>query len=186
VTAQALSIMICLASGAFGRQWPQERCDERASQILVSASRHDVDPVLMLALEAYECDMREDVDARVYRVVRGKKKLAGFDACPMGVRVMDVGRRRRLGPADLYEVAAAKLERWRDWCRSGHPGGGNTLRFPHHHVAHYNQGNPEYSYQVLAVAAAIGGRPFRDQNRLRARTLEIVRRLRLVFSPKRS
>lgn len=186
MTAQALSLAICLASGAFGRQWSQELCDERAGQVLASAARHDVDPLLMLALEVYECDMREDVDAKVYKVVRGKRKLAGYDACPMGVRIMDVGRRRALGPADLYEVAASRLGRWRRWCRRGHPGGGNTLHHPHHHVAHYNQGNPAYSFQVLAVMAAVGGRPPRDVVLLTPRTLEIVRRLRLVFTPRRS
>jgi hypothetical protein len=101
----------------------------------------------------------------------------------MGVRVIGVERRARLGPADLYEMAAARLARWKRWCERGHPGKRYPGHLPrgHHYSAHFNQGNPTYSYQVLAVRAALERRPIRNVLLLTPRALEHVRRIALAW-----
>lgn len=181
MTVEALAQVMCLVSGIFGRPaWDEPKCLERAGHVLEAARRHAVDPLLMVALEVQECDMR-DSDAPIYKVVGGRRRLAGYDACPMGVRIMGVSQRQRHDAASLYELAAARLERWRKWCRRGHPGGRYPGHLPagHHHVAHYNQGNPRYADQVLAIKDALEGgiaRPGRAGD-LTPRTREIVKRI---------
>ncbi len=175
MTTEALAHLLCLASGIFGRPaWSEAKCSERAEMIESAAVRHSVDPILMVALDVWECDL-QDRDNPVYEVVRGKKRLVGYDACPMGVRILDVGERSRHGAASLYELAASKLARWSRWhSRSRHSG--------HHFVAHYNPGNPVYADQVLAIGAMLGGRTVKRGPNLTARTLEILRRLGRVLS----
>lgn len=182
MTASALAQVLCLVSGIFGRPaWDEAKCAERAEMIGASSRRHGIDPVLMVAHEAWECDML-DRDAPVYRVVSGRKKLVGYDACPMGVRVIGVERRARLGPAELYEMAAARLARWKRWCERGHPGKRYPGHLPagHHYSAHFNQGNPTYSYQVLAVRDALLRRT-PSPRFLTERALEHVRRIALAW-----
>lgn len=182
MTVEALAAVLCLASGIFGRpSWDADKCAERAGVIEAAAARHGVDPLLMVALDVHECELR-DVDAPVYKKVRGSEELVGYDACPMGVRIMGVESRRSYDVPALYELAAARLEHWRGWCGRGHPGGRHLGRLPrhHHYVAHYNQGNPTYADQVLAIRDALGGRPRRAEKmqHLTPRTEEICARIR--------
>ena len=183
MTVEALAAVLCLASGIFGRPaWDADKCADRAAVVAAAAARHGVDPLLMVALDVHECELR-DVDAPVYKTVGGREELVGYDACPMGVRVMGVERRRSYDVPALYELAAARLEHWRDWCGRGHPGGRARLgHLPrhHHHVAHYNQGNPTYANQVLAIRDALGGRLRRAEKmqHLTPRTEEMLRRIR--------
>jgi hypothetical protein len=176
VTAPMLAQMICLASGIFGRPaWDAGKCAEHAGYVLEAAARHHQDPVLMVAHNVVECDMN-DRDNPVYAVVRGRKKLVGYDACPMGVRIMGAARRADFGPRELYEAAARKLEKWERWCKKKHRGQG------HHFVRHYNEGNPAYADQVLGVRATLLGRSA-GRYVLVPRITEIVRRLSKVFVP---
>lgn len=183
MTLAALSKTICLAWLAYGRApLPESECDERASLILRASARHRVDPVLVLAHDVHECDLRR-VDAPIYERVRGKLVVVGYDRCPMGVRIREMGPR----PSDeyLYDLAAKKLARWRRWCLAGHPGGKyRGPRSGHHYVAHYNPGNPDYEHQVLAHAAVLRGREVSPANapHLTGRTWDIVRRMRRTFA----
>lgn len=156
MTVPALASVICLASGIFGRPaWTEEKCLARAEIVVDVARRHGLDPLLLLAIDVVECDLN-DRDARIYKKVGGKKRLVGHDACPMGVRIMGPENRSQHDDASLHELAAKKLARWRKWCRAGHPGGKyRGTRAPHHFVAHYNEGNPIYADQVLAVRDAL-------------------------------
>lgn len=184
MTAPALAAVLCLASSIYGRPaWDEAKCAERAGMILAAAGRHRVDPLLMVAIDMQECDQRDE-DAPIYKMVRGKNTLVGYDACPMGVRIMGVARRAALGPAELYEIAAARLARWRRWCRAGHPGGRypGHLHAGHHYSAHYNQGNPSYSHQVLARREVLAGKKVGlDDVDLTPRTRETLRRLQLAI-----
>lgn len=182
MTLAALSKVICLAWVAYGRApLPETECDGRALLVRQAAERHRVDPVLMVAVDVQECDLR-GVDAPIYEEVRGRKIVVGYDRCPMGVRIMGVGERP--DAAALYDLAAKKLKRWERWCRAGHPGGKYRGRGPHHHVAHYNPGNPVYEHQVLAFFSVLRGRPVSpvDAPHLTARSREIVRRLARTFA----
>jgi hypothetical protein len=174
VTVSLLAQILCLASGIFGRPaWDGDKCAERAMMIQTAAAAHSLDPLLMVAIDVQECDLR-DRDNPVYRVVRGRRQLVGYDACPMGVRILGAGERAGYDAAALYELAATRLERWRDWhARARHRG--------HPFVAHYNPGNPEYAAQVLAFWAALGGRPVKRGGNLTERTVEILRRLGRVL-----
>lgn len=188
MTLAALSKMICLAWVAYGRAPLSEaECDGRARLVRQAAERHQVDPVLMLSVDVQECDLR-DTDAPIYEVVRGRRTVVGYDRCPMGVRVM--GTEKDLGASDLYDLAAQKIKRWERWCRAGHPGGKYRGRGSHHHLAHYNPGNPVYAHQVLAFAAVLRGRPVSpaDAQHLTGRSREIIRRLvrTLARGPRRS
>jgi hypothetical protein len=184
VTLAELAAVVCLASGIFGRPaWDAQQCEQRAALVLATAERHSVDPVVMVAVDVLECELRDDVDAPFYKVVRGRRRLAGYDACPMGVRVRGVARRRALSAADIYDEAASRLAWWRSWCQAGHPGRGREPsrsylgRGRHSYVAHYNWGNPDYAAQVLAVAAALRGRQVRDVRHLSERAVAFVRRI---------
>ncbi len=174
MTLSVLAKMICLASGVFGRPaWDASKCDEHAAYLMTSAARHEISPVLMVAVNVVECDMRE-VDNPIYAKVRGKDRLVGYDACPMGVRIKGPENRRRYGSGDLYELAASRMERWKIWCARRHRGSG------HHFISHYNEGNPTYAAQVLGVFASLRVRSVK-KDLLTERTLEIVRRLAKVF-----
>lgn len=165
MTVHELARVMCLVSGIFGRPaWDQAKCEERARHVDEAASRYSVDRLLVVAVDVYECDMR-DRDAPIYEETRRGRKLVGYDACPMGVRVRDLAERRRLSPRDLYDRGAALLSRRRR--------GGLGL-------AGYNPGNPAYVYQVLAIRAAIVGTRPRWLDALTPRTAEIVRRIRAV------
>lgn len=190
MTVEALSAVLCLASGVFGRPaWDLDKCDERAAVVLAAAARHGVDPLLMVALDVHECELR-DKDASVYKTIGDRRRLVGYDACPMGVRIMGVDRRGSYDVAALYELAAARLERWRNWCGRGHPGGRYHahLLSRHHYVAHYNQGNPTYSNQVLAIRDALRGRFDEAESRssLTPRTSDIVQRYQKILRRRRS
>jgi hypothetical protein len=186
VTLAALSKIICLAWSVYGRPpLDSAECDARARDVLGPAVRHELDPVLLVAVDVQECDLRDDVAAPVYRQVGRRRVLAGHDRCPMGVRVMDA--RREYSRAELYEVAAAKLDRWRRWCAAGHPGNKYRGSGRHHFVAHYNPGNPTYEHQVLTFYARLRGRPVPEERvfYLTPRSREIERRLRVKFSRSR-
>lgn len=195
MTAEALSFALCLASGIFGRPaWTVEKCDERAIQISEIAKQHDVDPLLMVAVNIQECDMREDVDALVTVGEGRHKRVVGIDACPMGVRIMGpAGVRLHAALHDdnqvaarvaLYDTAARAMVRWKRWCSRGHQGNAPLPLFStqHHFIAHYNQGDPTYSHQVLGIQAALARRPIKPEHerRFTERTKEIVRRLLLA------
>lgn len=189
MTLAALSKIICLASSIYARPAPSPaECDLRAREVSEAADRHGLDPVLLVAIDIQECDLRDDVDAPVYRQVgKGKKKvLVGHDRCPMGVRVMDV--RKKLDRAELYEVAARKLDLWRRWCAAGHPGGKyQGRRDRHHFAAHYNPGNPAYESQVMTFYSRLRRVPVRERDlpNLTPRTREISRRLLAKFPTRR-
>ena len=185
MTVAALAHLMCLASGVFGRPaWSEAKCAAEAASMLAAAERHSVDPVLMLAIDVQECDMRDGVyldrhgrqrraDNPVFATVRGKKKLVAYDSCPMGLR-LPAAERLRMDNASIYERAARKLAAIR-------------AMFPHkkpHHVAQWNPGNPAYGYQVLAFATTLRGRrvPAKTASHLAERTAEIVRRLSLALS----
>lgn len=185
MTATAFAQLMCLVSGIFGRPaWPAEKCEKEAALLLAAANRHDVDPVLMLAIDVQECDMKDGeyrdrhgrlrrADNPVYAKVRGRKKLVAYDSCPMGLR-LPVKDRLRLDNAALYERAARKLAALRAMFPRQKP----------HHVARWNPGNPEYAYQVLAFATVLRGKRMsaRVASHLADRTVEIVRRLTLALA----
>jgi len=182
VTLAALSKIICLAWGIYGRtQLADAECDERAREVLAAAGRHRVDPVLMVAVDVQECDLRDDVGAPFYKTVRGRRVLAGRDHCPMGVRTWDS---RRYARAALYDEAARRLSRWKRWCAAGHPGGKYRGAGDHHFVSHYNPGNPAYESQVMTFYRRLRRLPVRerDASRMTPRTREIERRLARRFS----
>jgi len=171
-----LSQKLYLTSLVFGRGWNWEKAEERAGMIEAAAQRHKVDPALMVAIDAYECDLR-DRDASVYAMVHGRRRLVGYDACPMGMRIMGVGRRARYNAVQLYEMAAADLERSRKVCLgSGHPARICAERA----VAKRNSRNRDYAAQVFAIAAALRGQRA-PEDHLTRRTVEIVRRLLRIF-----
>jgi hypothetical protein len=178
MTVEALSLTICLASGIFGRPaWTPEKCTERAGQILSIAERHGLDPLLMVAVNIQECDMREDVSAYVRVGTGSGRRVVAVDACPMGVRFWGARALEPHDPQALYELAAQRMERWKRWCERDH-----RLE-EHHFISHYNQGNPVYSSQVLGVLAAITHRKLELKHLLAFtdRTREIVRRLTRTF-----
>jgi len=171
VTLAVLAKMLCLASGIFGRPaWDDARCSEHAGYVMEAADRHGVDPVLMVAVNIFECDMGDKDNP-----IRRDGKLVGYDACPMGVRIIGVEHRQKYGPADLYELAAVRMERWKRWCERSHRGR------HHHYIKHYNEGNPAYAPQILAVMAILKLRGARHGELLKDRTIEIVRRLARLF-----
>jgi len=200
MTVEALALTICLASSIFGRPaWTPEKCAERAGQIMSIAERHGLDPLLMVAVNIQECDMREDVNAYVWvggggGTVRGGtarggtargientgrgRRVVAVDACPMGVRFWGARIWERHDPQELYELAAQRMERWKRWCERAHLGPEE-----HHFISHYNQGNPVYASQVLGVLAAITHRKIELRHLLAFtdRTREIVRRLTRTF-----
>jgi hypothetical protein len=182
MTIEALSLTLCLVSGIFGRPaWDTEKCTERAEQILSIATSHNIDPLLMVAVNVQECDMRENVDAMVYQGTGKKRKVIGRDACPMGIRLMGEAAKRKYEPKELYEMAAQKMERWKNWCEKGHQGQlyKGLKGDKHHFIYHYNQGNPIYAAQVLSILATIKGKSLNEkyEQDLTPRSKEIIRRL---------
>lgn len=170
MTLAILAKMLCLASGIFGRPaWDDAKCTEHARYVMEASDKHGVDPVLMVAIDIVECDMRE-----VDNPVRRGGRVVGYDACPMGVRILGVQRRRQYKTGDLYELAATRMERWKKWCSRAHAG-------RHHYVKHYNEGDPVYAAQVLAVAATLKVRGVRHREQLTERTRDIVKRLARLF-----
>lgn len=168
MTAATLAKLVCLAALSLGRPVEPSECEQRANEIFAAAARHSVDPVLMLGIDAWECDLRQDRDGLVY----DRGKLVAIDACPMGYRFRDVARRRQISTADLYELAAAKLEDDRRRCR--------TAGHRHDFVSHWNLGNRRYSVQVLALVGALLGKPPKSRVHLTSRARDIVKRFLLA------
>jgi len=173
-----------MASGIFGRPaWTPELCLERAVQIQKISLEKDLDPLLFVAVNIQECDMRETVEAAVYTPATAKqpRKQIGVDACPMGVRFLwPNGKKpeRSMDPGVIYEIAGQKMQRWKLWCNKNHK--------KHHFIAHWNEGNPTYAAQVLAFRTVLLGRPLKSEEGLTKRTLEIVRRLQQAQRERRS
>jgi hypothetical protein len=194
MTIEALSMTLCLASGIFGRPaWSPEKCLERATQISRIAEEHQLDPMMFVAINIQECDMRENVDAKFYapaqdqhKGLRSKShrlmpKQLGIDACPMGMRIWwPNGRKpeKTLDALALYELAGKKMARWKRWCEKNHKG--------HYFVAHWNEGNRVYATQVLAFRSVLLGRPIKAEDSLTSRSKEIVRRLQRAQRDRRS
>jgi len=186
MTVEALSLILCLASGIFGRPaWTPEKCQERAEQISKIAEQNDLDPMWFVAINIQECDMRENVNARFFAPVsiasKGKRKKPmqlGIDACPMGIRIWWPNGKRPEKPLDalaLYDLAGRKMARLKRWCDKHLKGKGFG---PHHHfVSHWNEGNPTYAAQVLAFKLTLMGKPPKSDEELTSRSKEIVRRL---------
>jgi hypothetical protein len=194
MTIEALSMTLCLASGIFGRPaWSPEKCLERATQISHIAEEHQLDPMMFVAINIQECDMRENVDAKFYspaqdqykglrsKSLRLKPMQLGIDACPMGMRIWwPNGKKpeKSLDVLALYELAGKKMARWKRWCEKHHKG--------HHFVAHWNEGNTVYATQVLAFRSVLLGRPIKAEDSLTPRSKEIVRRLQRAQRDRRS
>jgi hypothetical protein len=190
MTVEALSLTLCLASGIFGRPaWTPEKCMERAEQIIKIAAQDDLDPMLFVAINIQECDMRENVDAKFFAPARGKKKPVqlGIDACPMGMRIWwPNGKKpeKQLDALALYELAGKKMARWKRWCEKNHK---RKVFGPHHHyVSHWNEGNPTYATQVLSYRTILMGKNIKSNEDLTPRTVEIVKRLRRAQLDRRS
>jgi hypothetical protein len=179
VTVSALASLVCAASSIFsGRAaWDEARCLARAEVILEAAERHVVDPVLMLAIDVLECELRDE-DVKIYDESDDPKRLVALDACPMGLRFRHPRRRRHLGVAELYDLGAAHLAKVTAWCEGGH-GGRRLGRRGHHPLAHWNWGNPLYAVQVLAVRSALLEKAIgrRVERRLTSRTRVFVERI---------
>jgi len=179
MTIDALAVLLCLVKPVFShpQQWTPAECQEQAVAIHAAASAHDLDPVAIVATLVAECDLRTGIHRPIWTGVGKHRKQIGVDACPMGLRLyghpFDVAR---WTDAALYMHAGAKMARWRKWCAAKHGG-------KHHWLSHYNPGNPVYSAQVLAFAAALRGREPSGES-LTARTREIVRRLLMVTKRK--
>lgn len=179
MTASALAMLVCTASSIFsGRAaWDEARCLERAEVILGAAERHTVDPVLMLAIDVLECELG-DRDVKIYDESGEERRLVAVDACPMGLRFRHPRRRRHLGAAKIYDLAAHHLAKVAAWCEGGH-GGRRLGRRGHRPVAHWNWGNPRYEFQVLAVRSVLLeseiGR--REKRKLTPRTRVFVERI---------
>jgi hypothetical protein len=200
MTVEALAMTICLASGVFGRPaWSAEKCHERAAQLIQIAEQDDLDPMLFVAINIQECDMREDVHAKFYAPEtskekgkgkgKGKKKprQLGVDACPMGIRIWWLHGKRpaqQPGVLALYEIAGRKMARWKRWCEKNHKGKGFGAH--HHFVSHWNEGNTTYASQVLAFRQALMSRSPKSEEELTPRTKEIVRRLLRAQRERRS
>jgi hypothetical protein len=173
-----------MASGVFGRPaWTPEKCQERASQIHKIAQENDVDPMWFVAINIQECDMREDVDAKVFAPAIAKRppKQIGADLCPMGIRFLwPNGKRpdKSLDALAIYELAGKKMARWKRWCDKKHKN--------HSFVVHWNEGNPIYAAQVLAFRTVLMGQSLNSDDNLTGRTKEIVRRLRRAQRDRRS
>ena len=146
MTVSALAKILCLVSGIFGRPaWEAAKCDERASMLSEAAEGHHLDPLLLVAIDVVECDLGVE-DAKF----RENGRVAGIDACPMGVRLRGRINREDYPPPVLYEIAAKRLDDARRRCRG--------RRCRGHFVSMYNWGNRDYAAEVLAVAAALGSK----------------------------
>lgn len=184
MTIEALSLTLCLASGIFGRPaWTPEKCNERAAQISQIAEVDDLDPLLFVAINIQECDMRENISAKFFAptIGRRKPKQLGIDACPMGIRIRwpnGVRPAKLYDAIALYEIAGKKMSRWKRWCARHHRG--------HHFVSHWNEGNTTYATQVLAFRATLAGQPVKHESELTERSAEIIRRLRRAQRERRS
>jgi hypothetical protein len=184
MSLEGLSMVLCLASGIFGRPaWSTEMCEARASQILKISQENDLDPLLLVAVNIHECDMRENVRVRFYSSASGgvKKKTMGVDSCPMGIRSWwqnGKSPKTNLTPVELYELAGKKMARVKKLCQA--------KRHKHHYISHWNYGNRTYSVQILGIRAALEGKSTILQTQLTPRSKEIIKRLLRIQQDLRS
>ena len=176
MTIEALTMTICLASSIFGRgQMAQTECKAMAENMTMAAKIADVSPALILAVNIQECDLRERVDAPIWKGEGKKRKMVGVDACPMGVRILGITDSTKLAVERMYTLAGEKMAIMKRWCEKKHKGS------HHHFISHYNQGNPTYATQVLGFMAVVQGKPVSGENSLTKRSQEIIRRLLRAF-----
>jgi len=169
MTVFALSKILYLASSVVGRPaWNATTCDDRAEMIVAAAERHHLDPLLLVAVDVVECDLGSR-DAKF----KENGRVAGIDACPMGVRLRGKIDREDYPPVVLYEIGAKRLDEARKRCR-GRRCRGNF-------VSMYNWGNRDYAAEVLAVASALHRKKVSTSG-LPKRIAEIVRRLKTAMA----
>jgi hypothetical protein len=161
MTLETLAQLICLTTAIFGRGSPSPSlCERSSSAILAATSETQIDPLLVVAVNIQECDLREDVVARW---------SGGVDACPMGLRIRGKFSREEWPIERIYREAVRKMVRDRQRCKDLHHRG-------HHFIKHWNNGNPVYANQVLATYRYLSGKKVSTSG-LVPRTLEILRRM---------
>lgn len=161
-----LSALLCSLKIVFAHgDWTAEECDDRAALLEKLGLHYKLDPLLLVAVNIQECDLREGMGLAWTR-----NGLRGVDACPMGVRVRYPAKVPSVDA--LYEKSAQMLARMRARCKArGHK---------HHFLYHYNPGNPLYVAQVMAILSALRGDANLTDVGLTSRTLKIVRAIHKV------
>ena len=174
MTIEALALLICSANVTFshGQKLSDAECKRQAEEIQVAATTHNIDERLMVAENVWECDLRVGIARPIWKAVGKKRVQIGVDYCPMGLRIYGPMNRAKWTEAAIYMEAARRMAKWKSWCDRKHKGA-------HHFIAHYNEGNPVYQFQILAIRRALAGKELRrgEEQFLTDRALEIVRRL---------
>lgn len=147
-------------------------CVERAGEYYIIGIKYDFDPVLLIAIDIYECDLRDDVYAEF---LDKNNKILAIDLCPMGLRVPGKFRKKldRLG---IIDQATQILDYFRT----------NTKKCQeaHAYLNHYNSGwkhvKNNYGWQVTAIYHTLLRKELTkyELNKLNSRTKQIIKDLK--------
>lgn len=145
----------------------QPNCEQKAQEYWQSAQKYKFDPVLLVAIAIYECDLRD-------KVVHHKLPK---DLCPMGLRVYDNKKWTR---AQIIDEAANRLDFFRIVTRD------HRERFAY--LNHYNSGflevHNKYGWQVNGIYNTLLHYKLTtiEQKKLNKRTQTIIKELNELFS----
>ena len=77
------------------KDWTHIDCIERAQEFVEAGEMSRVDPLLLVAVSVFECNLRERAELRD----RKGRRVVAIDACPMGLRFTGSGFWPRRGRA---------------------------------------------------------------------------------------
>ncbi len=152
ISTNLLASTLCAIKLVVGQgQWNIDQCQERAQEFMYSARKFNVDPMLLIAISVYECDLYDLRDV-IYHNSQG---IVARDVCPMGLRVKAnlENARGGLTRQEVINRASLLLVNYKRYHQK-HCKGKN-----HTYLQHYNTGfmkfDNDYDNNVLEIYTAL-------------------------------
>jgi hypothetical protein len=152
INSNSLSILLCSIKLLIGDgEWAKQDCKVRAEEFVTSANKYKLDPLLLVAISTYECDLADYKDV-IYSSSRG---IEARDICPMGLHVKFNLHETRagLGRQDVIKISADLLAHYKKYHNK------HCKHANHYYLQHYNTGYNKfdngYAANVLEIYTAL-------------------------------
>lgn len=147
----------------------QTNCQERAAEYWSVGTRYNFDPVLLVAIDIYECDLHSSKQSNKFP----------RDLCPMGLRVYQ--HQKLMSRIEILDRATARLDYFRR----------NTINHSESYafLDHYNSGwvhiHNKYGWQIIGIYNTLYKYNLtnREISNLNLRTKSLIKDINHAFDP---